>query len=209
MNGADFRAQVLALVPALRAFARALCVEPTRADDLAQETLLKAWAAKESFAIGTNLKAWLFTIARNAFYSEHRRRRREVEDPDGVRAARVTIAPEQIIELYRRDLKLAVAMLSDVQREAIMLVNVDGCSYEEAANICGCAVGTIKSRVSRARRALLNFIEDGEFAFARNDCSNRLTAPSGRPTTSSLNGFRGARIGAGGQAPALPAVGRR
>jgi len=162
MNSADFKAQVLDLIPALRAFSRALCNDPTRADDLAQETLLKAWGARESFTIGTNLKAWLFTIARNTYYSDHRRRGREVEDPEGLRAASLPAAPEQFTEIQKRDLRRALGRLPDEQREAIMLVGAGGCSYEEAASICGCAVGTIKSRVSRARRAIMIYMEGEE-----------------------------------------------
>ncbi|MGE0744660.1 MAG: sigma-70 family RNA polymerase sigma factor [Rhodospirillales bacterium] len=153
---------MLDLIPALRAFSRALCNDPTRADDLAQETLLKAWGARESFTVGTNLKAWLFTIARNTYYSDHRRRGREVEDPDGIRAASLPAAPEQFTEIQKRDLRRALARLPAEQREAIMLVGAGGCSYEEAASICGCAVGTIKSRVSRARRAIMIYMEGEE-----------------------------------------------
>jgi RNA polymerase sigma-70 factor, ECF subfamily len=141
----------IAAIPSLRAFAVSLCGSLERADDLVQETMLKAFKHIDSFQEGTNLKAWLFTILRNTYFSERRRLKREVEDADGIHASRVAIHPEQHGHMDMRELQNALTLLHDDQREALILVCAAGMSYEEAAAIAGCAVGTIKSRVNRAR----------------------------------------------------------
>ena len=138
----------------LRAFAVSLCGDRERADDLVQETLFKAWNHLDSFREGTNLKAWLFTILRNTYFSERRKRRREVEDSDGGYAASLATHPEQHGHMDMQDFRAALTKLPDDQREALILVGAAGFSYEEAAEISGCAVGTIKSRVNRARNRL-------------------------------------------------------
>jgi len=148
------RDALLAAVPSLRAFAISLCGQVDRADDLVQETLMRAWTHIDSFQRGTNLNAWLFTILRNLFHSEYRKRRREVEDVDGTYSGRLTVLPEQGSRLDFEDFRTALAKLPPDQREALLLVGAQGFSYEEAANICGCAIGTIKSRVNRARSRL-------------------------------------------------------
>jgi RNA polymerase sigma-70 factor (ECF subfamily) len=142
---------LVALIPNLQAFAFSLCGNHDRADDLVQETLLKAWSHLESFQEDTNLRAWLFTILRNSFISEMRKRRREVEDMDGKMAESLSVAPAQHGHLDMQDLRKAVDLLPRHQREALMLVGAAGMSYEEAAQIARCAVGTVKSRVNRAR----------------------------------------------------------
>jgi RNA polymerase sigma-70 factor (ECF subfamily) len=149
---------LLASVPALRAFAMSLSGNRDRADDLVQETLLKAWANRTSFTPGTNVSAWLFTILRNVFYSEHRKRRREVEDADGRIAARLATHPAQDGHMDLMDFQKALQQLLPDQREALILIGGSGLSYEEAAQICGCAVGTIKSRVNRARNRLAELL---------------------------------------------------
>jgi RNA polymerase sigma-70 factor, ECF subfamily len=146
--------EIVASVPRLRAFAISLAHDPDVADDLVQDTILKAWNSLDQFERGTNLHAWLFCILRNAFYSRHRKRRREAEDPDDRHAASLKTAPEQTAHLEFADLRQALARLSVDHREAILLVAAEGLPYEEAAQVCGVAVGTIKSRVSRARRHL-------------------------------------------------------
>jgi RNA polymerase sigma-70 factor (ECF subfamily) len=155
LEGAD---RLLAAVPSLRAFAISLSGSVDRADDLVQDTLLRALANIHRFEPGTNLNAWLFTILRNLFHSEYRKRKREVEDADGSYAARLATAPEQNARLDFDDLRLALAKLSPDQREAVLLIGAEGFSYEEAAQICGTAVGTIKSRVNRARRRLAELL---------------------------------------------------
>jgi RNA polymerase sigma-70 factor (ECF subfamily) len=149
-----FKTELVAAIPHLRAFARSLCNDPTMADDLAQEALAKAWKARESFEPGTSIKAWTFMILRNQFYSEKRRSWRSA--PLDVEMAENTLLanddPTMPMELL--ELRTALAKLPDDQREALILVGAGGMSYEEAAAVCECAVGTIKSRVSRARRAL-------------------------------------------------------
>jgi RNA polymerase sigma-70 factor (ECF subfamily) len=142
---------LIAFMPNLRAFAFSLCGQHERADDLVQETLLKAWSHLDSFQEGTNLRAWLFTILRNSFFSEMRRRRREVEDADGKKAESLTVAPAQQGHVDMQDLRKALDLLPPHQREAVVLVGAAGMSYEEAAEIAKCAVGTMKSRVNRAR----------------------------------------------------------
>lgn len=151
---ASFRRELLALLPGLRAFAVSLCGRADRADDLLQDTIMRAWAKQESFTMGTNMKAWLFTILRNEFYSEIRRRGREVQDSDGFFADHIAVPPEQYGSLDLQDFKQALDKLPPDQKEAIVLIGASGFSYEEAADICKCAIGTIKSRVSRARARL-------------------------------------------------------
>ena len=152
------RDALLAAVPSLRAFAISLCGQIDRADDLVQDTLLRALSHLDRFERGTNLNAWLFTILRNLFHSEYRKRRREVEDPDGSYAGRLKVQPEQGSRLDFEDLRAALDKLPHDQREALLLVGASGFSYEEAAAICGCAVGTIKSRVNRARFRLASLL---------------------------------------------------
>src|ERR1700751_3099190 len=149
-----FTRELLTTLPSLRAFARSLGATPDRADDLVQETLIKAWANQQSFVRGTNLKTWLFTILRNTAYSEYRKRWREVEDADGIYAAGLVTEPAQIAHLDMADFKTALNAVPQEQREALVLIGASGFSYDEAAKICGCAVGTIKSRVNRARQRL-------------------------------------------------------
>jgi RNA polymerase sigma-70 factor (ECF subfamily) len=156
---AQFKAGLLELIPFLRAFARSLCGNPDIADDLAQETLVKAWQSRASFAPGTNLKAWLFTILRNQFYSDRRRAWRQAPwDQDA--AERIPgAADEQAWSAQLSDTARALTSLSDEQREALILVGAGGFSYEAAAQICNCAVGTVKSRVARARKTLISMLE--------------------------------------------------
>jgi RNA polymerase sigma-70 factor, ECF subfamily len=152
------RDQVLAAVPSLRAFAISLCGNVDRADDLVQETLLRALANISSFQPGTNLPAWLFTILRNLFRSEYRKRRREVEDADGSYAETLKAQPSQTSHVEFQEFREALSKVPPDQREALILVGASGFSYEEAAEICGCAVGTIKSRVNRARTRLAQLL---------------------------------------------------
>jgi RNA polymerase sigma-70 factor (ECF subfamily) len=152
------RDAVLAAVPSLRAFAISLSGNVDRADDLVQETLLRALANIDSFQPGSNMPAWLFTILRNLFRSEYRKRRREVEDADGSYAQSLKSQPEQSGHIEFQEFRQALAKLPPDQREALILVGASGFSYEEAADICGCAVGTIKSRVNRARARLADML---------------------------------------------------
>ena len=148
------RDQMLSAVPSLRAFAISLSGNVDRADDLVQETLLRALAHIDSFEPGTNMPAWLFTILRNLFRSDYRKRRREVEDADGNYAKTLKTQPAQSAHLEFEEFRVALEKLPQDQREALILVGASGFSYEDAAAICGCAVGTIKSRVNRARSKL-------------------------------------------------------
>ena len=145
---------MLALIPTLRAFAVSLCGRMDRADDLVQETLLKAWQNIDRFEEGTNLRAWLFTILRNTYFSEMRKSRREVEDVDGKKTAALSVGPSQHGYVDMQDFRSALALIPADQREALVLVGAVGMSYEEAAEVAQCAVGTIKSRVNRARKRL-------------------------------------------------------
>ncbi|MGQ0456795.1 MAG: sigma-70 family RNA polymerase sigma factor [Hyphomicrobium sp.] len=152
--GDDIEALLVKSVPNLRAFANSLCGDPTRADDLVQDTVVKAWSNLASFERGSNLRAWLFTILRNTYFSNLRKHRREVEDADGAMAERLSVLPPQHGHMDMLDFKAAFQNLSDDQKEVLILVGAEGFSYEEAAEITGCAVGTVKSRVNRARTAL-------------------------------------------------------
>jgi len=148
------RDSLLKSVPHMRAFAISLTGNIDRADDLVQEALAKGLGHLDSFQPGTNMRAWLLTILRNEFNTVHRKRRREVEDPDEEMASRLASAPAQLAHLEIEDLKTALARLPVEQREALLLVTAEGCSYEEAACICNTNIGTIKSRVNRARLRL-------------------------------------------------------
>ena len=160
----ELRDAMLAAVPSLRAFAISLTGNFDRADDLVQDTLVRALANIDRFERGTNLNAWLFTILRNLFHSEWRKLKREVEDIDGAYAARLSTIPEQGGRLDLADFRTAMTKLPADQREALLLVGAQGFSYEDAAQICGVAVGTIKSRVNRARARLAQLlaVEDAE-----------------------------------------------
>jgi RNA polymerase sigma-70 factor (ECF subfamily) len=158
-----FKRELVQLIPHLRAFARTLCGDPAAADDLAQDAMMKAWDARASFQMGTNMKAWTFMILRNQFYSEKRRSWRQSQ-LDQEAAERTLVAvddPEAPVALD--ELRQGLAMLPAEQREALILVGAGGFAYEEAAEICNCAVGTVKSRVSRARRALHAVLESGSY----------------------------------------------
>src|SRR3954466_8820254 len=160
----ELRDAMLAAVPSLRAFAISLTGNFDRADDLVQDTLVRALANIDRFERGTNLNAWLFTILRNLFHSEWRKMKREVEDVEGAYAARLSTIPEQGGRLDLADFRTALGNLPADQREALLLIGASGFSYEEAAQICECAVGTIKSRVNRARSRLAQILhlEPGE-----------------------------------------------
>jgi RNA polymerase sigma-70 factor (ECF subfamily) len=146
--------ELIEALPMLRAFARSLSGNRDRADDLVQETVMRALANRDKFQEGTNLHAWLVTILRNQFYSEGRKRRREVEDAEGAHAARLADIGSQQSHLELEDFLRAMQLLPDEQREALVLIGASGFSYEEAAEICEVRVGTVKSRVSRARARL-------------------------------------------------------
>ena len=159
---AEFRTELLGLIPFLRAFARSLTGSQEGADDLAQETLVKAWQSRDSFVPGTNLKAWLFTILRNQFYSDRRRAWRQAPW-DQEAAERIPGSSEdQGWAAELSDTARALRYLTDEQREALILVGAGGFSYEDAAEICGCAIGTVKSRVARARKALIAILDGDE-----------------------------------------------
>lgn len=156
-----FKHELTEVVPHLRAFARGLCGRPDMADDLVQETLLKAWAAQDRFEPGTSMRAWTFVILRNAYLTDMRRNRFRGEY-DETTAERILTAPAgQEEPIHLSDMHRALLTLPPERREALLLVGAGGFSYDEAAQICGCAVGTIKSRVGRARAALASMIEDG------------------------------------------------
>ena len=158
----EFRDALTRVAPHLRGFARSLCGCRDRADDLAQETMLRAWAARDRYRAGTNFKAWTFTILRNQFYSEARRNRFCGEYDEAV-AERILVtrgAQEDTLDLV--DVLRGLATLPETHREALILVAIGNLSYEEIADICGVALGTVKSRISRARAMLANVIASGQ-----------------------------------------------
>jgi len=156
---ASLRQEMLDAIPHLRAFAISLTGNITYADDLVQSALLRGLEYLDKYQPGTNMQAWLFTILRNQFYTERRKSRREVEDPDGLMAGNLAVMPGQGAHLDFTDMQAALARLSVEQREALLLVGAEGVSYEEAAQICGTNLGTIKSRVNRARTRLAELME--------------------------------------------------
>ena len=154
----DLRDSLLQSIPSMRAFAVSLTGNTDQADDLVQEAMVRGLTYIQQFQPGTNIQAWLFTILRNQFHTMYRKRRREVEDPDGAIAARLSVLPEQDGYLDEQDLRAALTHLAVEQREALLLVAAQGFSYEEAAEICGTRIGTIKSRVHRARAELADLL---------------------------------------------------
>ncbi len=155
----SWRDDLIALIPSLRAFAWSLSRNPADADDLVQDTLIKAWTNRDKFQQGTNLRAWLFTILRNTWYTALSKRRREVQDSDGEHAASLTAEPVQDLNMELQALQAALNTLPPEHREALVMVGAAGLSYEEAAEISGCALGTIKSRVNRARTRLARMLD--------------------------------------------------
>jgi RNA polymerase sigma-70 factor (ECF subfamily) len=177
----SFKQDLVALLPNLRAFSRSLCGNSDWADDLVQEAVVRAWANRDSFEAGTNLKAWLFTILRNHFYSELRKKRRSLELQNEAAALEAGVRAEQPSKLHLNDLVRELGRLTADQREALVLVSVNGFSYEEAAEICGCAVGTVKSRVARARRELEARLGGAEVEAGGDEPAEAATLPaSGR-----------------------------
>jgi len=156
--------EIVQHLPAMRAFALSLTRNSSHADDLVQDAIMKAWENLNSFQAGTNMRAWLFTILRNTFYSDQRKRKREVQDTDGNFAAALSEKPDHDGRLAMAEFEQAFVQLKTEQREALMLVGAMGFSYEEAALTCGVALGTVKSRVNRARQKLGEILElkDGE-----------------------------------------------
>jgi RNA polymerase sigma-70 factor (ECF subfamily) len=173
------RDEIIAAIPSLRAFAISLCGRVDMADDLVQETLYRALAHSDSFQPGTNMAAWLFTILRNLFRSDYRKRRREVEDRDGKYAESLKSHPEQEGKIEFQELRTALKKLPSDQREALILVGASGFSYEEAAQICNCAVGTIKSRVNRARTRLAELLSVEDAAEFGPDHTTRAVLTAG------------------------------
>ena len=152
------REALLKAIPHLRAFAISLTGNPENADDLVQEALVRGLTHINRFEPGTNVQAWLFTILRNQFYTGYRKRRRETEDPDGALAGRLAVVPSQHARLDYEDMRTALGKLAPRQREAILLIGAEGLTYEEAARVCKTSVGTIKSRVNRARTRLAELL---------------------------------------------------
>lgn len=156
-----FRKELMTVLPHLRAFARGLSGRPDFADDLVQETAIKAWIARDRYQPGTNMRAWTFAILRNHFLSERRRGRRETDLEDGAAERMLVMEADQEGPLHLDDMGAALHRLSPERREAVLLVGASGFSYEEAADITGCPIGTMKSRVARARADLARML-DGE-----------------------------------------------
>ena len=209
---AAFEADLVALTPFIRAFARSLTGDRAYAEDLAQEAVLKAWRGRESYQPGTNMKAWTFMILRNQFYSEKRRAWRSTPLDPEVAESTLVSTDRTDANLELNELRQALGGLPPSQREALILVGAGGLAYEEAAVVCGCPVGTVKSRVSRARLALAVLLESGGFPRDRTPASaasstlladvdhlRRASRPgagsSGRPLTSPDTGAVGTATG--------------
>lgn len=163
----EFKALLAGVIPHLRAYGRSLCGNPDLADDLVQDTMVKAWASRDRFERDTSIKAWTFVILRNTFLSQMRRNKFH-GDYDELAAERlVSTGASQEESSEISDLQRGLMELSEDQREALILVGAGGLSYEDAAQICGCALGTMKSRVSRARAALEEVMRSGSFSEKR------------------------------------------
>lgn len=154
-----FEDQVVALIPQMRAYAMSLTGSSVEADDIVQDSLMRALRFREGFEMGTNMRAWLYRIVRNTFYSAAAKRRDTVEDVDGYWAGRLTASPDQEWRVQYGELLDALAELTPDSRDALLLVVASGLSYQEAAEVCGCAIGTMKSRVNRARERLAQLVD--------------------------------------------------
>lgn len=165
----DFHAELTKAIPHLRAFARSLSGDADRADDLVQDAILRALRAESQFTPGTNFRAWIFTILRNQYVNQLRRRKFVAEPKDGVDLDLLWVPPSQDAKLEFQDFRRALMMLTPDQREILLMVGASGFSYEEAAEICNCAVGTVKSRLSRARRELSRLLSAGRGLARRGD----------------------------------------
>ncbi|MDP1597794.1 sigma-70 family RNA polymerase sigma factor [Phenylobacterium sp.] len=186
-----FKTELTGLIPQMRAFARSLCRDAVAADDLAQDALLKAWNNRSSYQAGTNMKAWTFMILRNQFYSDKRRSWRSTQlDPEVAERTLVAVS-NPIASLELDEVRRALAKLPEDQREALILIGAGGLSYEEVSEICGCAIGTIKSRVSRARDRLAALLEDGAY-----DQDDMLPSNAMGNLIAQLDSLRGAAIAA-------------
>jgi RNA polymerase sigma factor (sigma-70 family) len=168
----DDRSSIVALIPALRAFARTFCRDVTEADDLVQETLTKGLANLDKFEPGTRMKSWLFTIMRNTFYTRAKARRREAPGLTDCASGQLVSQATQEWSVRSREVHEAINRLPPAKREVLVLVGVLGVSYEEAAEICHCSVGTVKSRLNRARASVLAFLGENSPAtlVERADC---------------------------------------
>ena len=176
----DPREDLVMHLPALRAFAVSLTRNVTTADDLVQDTIVKAWTHIDKFAVGTNLQAWLFTILRNTFYSDLRKRRREVPDSDGVHAATLFEKPAHDGRLAFADFQKAFDQMSPEHREVLILIGASGYTCEEAAELMAVAVGTVKSRTSRARKRLADLMGMAEGEDIGSGVDSALRAVMGR-----------------------------
>lgn len=155
-----FRRELLAVLPHLRAFARGLSGRADFADDLVQEAAIKAWTARDRYQAGTNMRAWTFAILRNHYLSELRRSKRQTNLDEGVAERMLVMEADQEGPLHLGDMETALQKLAPERREAVLLVGASGFSYEEAADIAGCPIGTMKSRVARARAELARLLDD-------------------------------------------------
>ncbi|MBV9289978.1 MAG: sigma-70 family RNA polymerase sigma factor [Hyphomicrobiales bacterium] len=163
MPPADFKDKLVGELPTLRAFAISLSGSASAADDIVQEALLRAWRHWDKFQPGTSLRGWLFTILRNAYYTNYRKHAREVQDSEGIYARRLAVPGNQESHLDFEDFRKALVQLPAEQREVLILVGANGLSYEAAAEICDVEIGTIKSRLNRARSKLIELLDLDEF----------------------------------------------
>lgn len=177
----DPREELVEHLPALRAFAISLSRNSSIADDIVQDTIVKAWSNIDKFQLGTNLRAWLFTILRNTYYTNRRKANREVADVDGVFSAQLSEKPSHDGHIQLAEFRVAFAQLSSEHREALFLVGASGFSYEEAAHMCGVALGTMKSRVNRGRAKLAELMQiDEDEALEVTDSATLAVVNSGR-----------------------------
>lgn len=156
----SFRTELMAVLPHLRAFARGLCGRHDFADDLVQETAVKAWTARERYQPGTNMRAWTFAILRNHYLSELRKFKRQTDIAESDMERMLVMEADQEAPIHLSDMEAALQQLAPERREAVLLVGASGFSYEEAASIAGCPIGTMKSRVARARADLSRMLTD-------------------------------------------------
>ena len=161
-----FKDQLVAIIPSLRAFARALCGNREMADDMAQDAMVRAWAARNSYTPDTNFRAWMFKILRNNYYTAFRKNSRMTSWDPEVAERLLVVGASQEMTIHLSDVAAALAKLPAEQREVLMMVAAGGLSYEDAADTIGCAVGTVKSRVARGRAALARLIDGPAEAIA-------------------------------------------